>query len=215
MAKILDYVKKRNKAVPFIMFSCFIFSFMIARIFVILNPTTWITFKDYHIHHFFFGTILILFGGFLGLNYSNKKVVYLGSMFYGIGLGLFADEIGLLITWEDYWSNITYDAVIFLSSFFLMFLFLKDFLTIFGSRIKKTFGKQTYNFIKNINKITLDKEKFLISYIGFIILVGLLLFFRFPEHIHSWILIVSISLLCTIFFWLLFKIMERKKRNKK
>ncbi len=208
-----DYIKKRNKAVPFIIFSSFIITFIITRSFVIFHPNMWVVLNGYHIHHFVFGAVLIFIAGFLSLNYPNKHVIYFSSALYGIGLGVFADEIGLIITWEDYWSNITYDVIILLSSFFLLFIFLRDFLSIFGSKIQKIFGKETYVLIKNISKTTLNKENFLIGYSMFIIALGILLFAFLPEHIHYWLLLVSASLLSIIILWFILKIFEKNKQK--
>ena len=39
---------------------------------------------------------------------SQKKYKKISAMLYGGGLGLLIDEIGLLLTWGDYWATQSY-----------------------------------------------------------------------------------------------------------
>lgn len=54
--------------------------------------------KGYHLHHFYFGTAALALGGIVALLSTRKKFLIFASLLIGIGIGLFADEIGLLLT---------------------------------------------------------------------------------------------------------------------
>ena len=55
----------------------------------------------------------------------------------GVGLGLFLDEIGLLLTWGDYYSNTSYIVSLFVLGLFLNFLYLKQFWSSFKEQLHK------------------------------------------------------------------------------
>ena len=75
----------------------FLASFGIAHIYS-LNFTKYVYIGGYHIHHFYFGTLALFLGGILGiLSNNDKKKLRIASALIGIGAGMFADEIGLLL----------------------------------------------------------------------------------------------------------------------
>jgi hypothetical protein len=90
----------------------FIASFAIARIFTSFYPETSVRLRGYHIHHFWFGVALLAIGGWLGISYENERVNRIAAILFGAGGGLIGDEVGLLITFENYWTDITYTFVI-------------------------------------------------------------------------------------------------------
>jgi hypothetical protein len=53
--------------------------------------------EGYHIHHFYWGTLALALGGILGILTQKKNNIRLACALMGIGIGLFADEIGLLL----------------------------------------------------------------------------------------------------------------------
>ena len=54
--------------------------------------------SGYHIHHFYFGAISLALGGIMAVLWgTNHKVVKFSCALLGLGLGLFADELGLLL----------------------------------------------------------------------------------------------------------------------
>ncbi len=108
----------------------FALSFLTARVLVVLSgivgvesdfgmagfiPVREIWFQGYHIHHFFFG--------FLALTYVGWKTVFSRdfspprmAVLYGAGLGIFVDEIGMLLTEGDYFATSSYFvAIVFMS----------------------------------------------------------------------------------------------------
>ena len=40
----------------------------------------------------------------LGINYNSKGISIAAAILYGVGGGLIVDEVGLLLTFGDYWS---------------------------------------------------------------------------------------------------------------
>ncbi|HVY67342.1 MAG TPA: hypothetical protein VHA30_00375 [Patescibacteria group bacterium] len=64
--------------------------------------------KGYQIHHFYFGTTLLAAGGLLGLLSDGTKNLRLAAALIGIGLGLFADEIGLLLNCTTRYHSCAY-----------------------------------------------------------------------------------------------------------
>ncbi len=95
----------------------FIASFGIARVFTTLSPNTVLIGGDYHIHHFWYGLALLATGGWLGISYESERINRLAAILFGAGGGLIGDEIGLLLTFEEYWTAITYTAVIVILAF--------------------------------------------------------------------------------------------------
>jgi hypothetical protein len=91
-------IRKRNKGRLFIVLIFFLVSFSIARLYS-LYIDVYVYIAGYHIHHFYYGTLALAMGGILGIlnNGDSKKRIFIASALIGIGIGLFADEIGLLL----------------------------------------------------------------------------------------------------------------------
>ena len=94
----------------------FITSFIIARTFTTLYPNTRLIGGGYHIHHFWFGLAMLVIGGWLGISYQNERMDRSASIIFGVGCGLVGDEVGLLLTFGDYWTGITYAFIMMVSS---------------------------------------------------------------------------------------------------
>jgi hypothetical protein len=87
-------------------------SFLVARIFTTFNPDAIVVSGSIHIHHFWFGLMLQAVGGWLGISYNDERIDRLAAILFGAGGGLIGDEVGLLLTFENYWSEITYTFII-------------------------------------------------------------------------------------------------------
>lgn len=102
----------------------FIFSFIIARTFTSFYPSVVLVTGGLHIHHFWFGLVLLVVGGWLGISSNQKEIEMLAAIIYGVGGGLVADEVGLLLTFGNYYSELTYTFMLLLLSFItVLFLF--------------------------------------------------------------------------------------------
>jgi len=108
----------------FIMLVSFLASFAVARVFTSFFPSAVLEVQGYHVHHFWYGLALLVIGGWLGINYRDDYTERIAAIIFGVGGGLVGDEIGLLITFGDYYSGLTYTFVISLLAFaFLATLF--------------------------------------------------------------------------------------------
>ncbi len=101
----------------FIMLVCFLFSFAVARVFTYFFPSTVLLVQGFHVHHFWYGLALLAIGGWLGINYRDDQTDRIAAIIFGVGGGLVGDEIGLLVTFGDYYSGITYTFVIAVLAF--------------------------------------------------------------------------------------------------
>lgn len=81
----------------------------------------------YHIHHFYFGVFLMGIAGWLAIAGSTAISKEKLALVYGAGLGLFMDEIGLLLTWGDYASTLSYLLGVFLLGIILSLIYFPRF----------------------------------------------------------------------------------------
>ncbi len=90
----------------------FAVSFLAARAFTSVAPDLYLVRAGYHIHHFWYGLVLMATGGWIGINYSGDKLDRFAASLYGLGGGLVGDEVGLLLTFGNYYASITYTVVV-------------------------------------------------------------------------------------------------------
>jgi len=81
----------------------------------------------YHIHHFYFGILFMAIAGWFAIVGSQRVTRTHTAVLYGAGLGLFFDEIGLLLTWGDYYSSLSFTLSAILLGAFLNILFFGPF----------------------------------------------------------------------------------------
>ena len=105
----------------------FIASFIVTRIFTSLNPNTVLISGDYHIHHFWYGIAMLAIGGWIGISVENERLNRVAAILFGAGGGLIGDEVGLLLTLGNYWSEITYTFVIIFLTFASMLILLNKY----------------------------------------------------------------------------------------
>ena len=119
----------------------FIASFAVARTFTTFNPGVIVVSGSIHIHHFWFGLVLLAVGGWLGISYNDERINRLAAILFGAGGGLIGDEVGLLLTLGNYWSEITYTLVI-------MFLAVAS-TSILIIRYSKTITTELTHFVRS------------------------------------------------------------------
>jgi hypothetical protein len=107
----------------------FIFAFIAARAFTTFFPSTVLINSGIHIHHFWFGIALVAVGGWLGISYDDKETSRVASILYGAGGGLIVDEVGLLLTFGNYWTSLTYAFLVVFLSFIAIILFFYRYRT--------------------------------------------------------------------------------------
>jgi len=105
----------------------FVASFIVARTFTILSPTTFLSGGGFHIHHFWYGIVLLAIGGWLGISYQSERIDRLAAILFGAGGGVLGDEFGLLLTLENYWTEITYTFIIIILTFASILILLRKY----------------------------------------------------------------------------------------
>ncbi len=97
-----------------------------ARLFHMAFPETMIFFGDIHFHHFWYGLIMVGVSGWLGIVTNDERYNRIYALVFGIGAGFIGDEVGLLLTFGDYYSTLTLDFfVAAVAAIVLITLFLR------------------------------------------------------------------------------------------
>lgn len=119
---------------PFLIFIAFLITFFIARTIVFIFPGANLIIFQYHIHHFYYGIILLTISNYISLISNNERLLRVCSIMLGIGLGLIADELGILLTCGTegaicnlsaiYWSRLSFDIFIYVATIFLVWLYI-------------------------------------------------------------------------------------------
>lgn len=105
----------------------FIFSFVTARAFTTFFPSIVLVSNGIHIHHFWFGLALVALGGWLGICYDDEETSVVAAILYGAGGGLIVDEVGLLLTMNNYWTGLTYAFLVVFLAFIAVVIFFFKF----------------------------------------------------------------------------------------
>ena len=99
-------------ALSFIGLLSFIISFFGSRLFATLNPMIVIQQQGIHFHHFWYGIALIGIAGWLAITWKSERLDRAYAVMYGLGAGFIGDEVGLLLTFGNYQSELTFDFFI-------------------------------------------------------------------------------------------------------
>ena len=157
----------------------------------------------YHVHHFFIGVFLICLAGWLAIVGTREVSRRFLAVMYGAGLGLFFDEIGLLLTWGDYYSRLTYLLSLFLAGIFLNIIFFHSFWesvkrNLARSRPDSVFRNtmlRSNTFIRIADFIS-DKtgktERTSLFFTGFLYLVISYIVFSRPAAVRYWVALIFI-----------------------
>ncbi len=120
----------------------FLASFMVARIFTTLSPSTVLISGGYHIHHYWYGLIILAIGGWLGISYENERINRVAAILFGAGGGIIGDEVGLLLT-SEYWTGITFTFLMIFLAFASILILLFRFSWIILNEFSQFFHRQT------------------------------------------------------------------------
>jgi amino acid transporter len=124
----------------FIATLAFVASFFGSRLFATAFPTTVVTQGGIHLHHFWYGLGLIAAAGWMGIAWRNERLYRLYAVLYGLGAGFVGDEVGLLLTFNNYQSELTYLFFIAAISFVIIAtLFLRYRAQLKDELLKLTF----------------------------------------------------------------------------
>ncbi len=122
-----------NHGLSFIAVFAFVFSFFGSRLFATLNPTVVVETGGIHFHHFWYGLAMVSAAGWLGITVRNERYDRLFAVVYGLGAGFIGDEIGLLLTFGNYQSELTYQF--FIGA--ICFIFLATLALRYGKQLER------------------------------------------------------------------------------
>jgi hypothetical protein len=124
-------ILRRRKMTPFLIAVSFSLSFIVSRMTVMYGPS-WLRLfiRSYHIHHFYYGFFLIAIANWIALTTNRPRMFNVAAVLFGIGMGLFMDEFGLLLTCTsspalacDYFARQTYDASLIILGLLFAFMY--------------------------------------------------------------------------------------------
>jgi hypothetical protein len=100
--------KSSAQGLAFLALLSFVVSFSAARIFTSIYPDVIVQSSGIHFHHFWYGLLMLVVAGWLGIAANRPEHDRAYAVIFGLGLGLVGDETGLLLTFGDYRSELTY-----------------------------------------------------------------------------------------------------------
>lgn len=136
----------------------FLITFTVAHLYSLFVPY-YVFLAGYHIHHFYYGMLILAITSIVGVVTNNDSVRHFISYWIGIGIGLVVDELGLLLncTGEkvglacQYLFPNTFDIVLIVSIIFLIFIF-------FGNKPIRWFLPKSWRSAKGFEHIEKDME---------------------------------------------------------
>ncbi|HEV2389414.1 MAG TPA: hypothetical protein VGS04_01695 [Nitrososphaerales archaeon] len=121
--------KTLNSGLTFLALLSFTAAFFAARIFTTITPDTVVVSGGIHFHHFWYGLAMVVASGWLGIAYNHPALRRVYAVVFGFGGGLIGDEVGLLLTFGNYQSQLTYLFFIGLVCFVILATLLIRFRT--------------------------------------------------------------------------------------
>jgi hypothetical protein len=112
-----------------------------ARLFHLAFPSLMIiTQGGIHFHHFWYGLLMIGVAGWLGIVDKDERLARIYAVVFGVGVGFVGDEVGLLLTFGDYFSPLTEDFFVAAVAFVILIALLFRY----GEQIKKNLLRLNY-----------------------------------------------------------------------
>ena len=206
-----------NRKIPFLITSSYFLSFLFIRIAVVIagsvqSPAsqaakagelrfyigTNIILFGYHIHHLVIGIFLIALAGWFAIVGSQRLSRSELAIMYGVGMGLFMDEVGMLLSWGDYWSTTTYVLSLLLAGIFLNVIYFPDFWAEVRGQLKHTNPQHfisvrdtSRNFvIRGVDIVAeeaSDTNKITGTFSGIIYIGVGLLVIAYPDLVYYWV----------------------------
>ena len=118
---------KINFGLTFLALLSFTVAFSAARIFTTINPDIVVISGGIHFHHFWYGLAMVVIAGWLGIASDHPAWRRVYAIVFGFGAGLIGDEVGLLLTFGNYHSQLTYIFLIGLACFVTLATLLARF----------------------------------------------------------------------------------------
>ena len=126
-----------DKEIPFIIFSSFLATYLMARLFIYLFPSLFFSVRGVRIHHFAYGIIILTTVGFYDLVVRPAgRALRVTALIFGIGLALAYDEFGMWLRLLDRnVSRVGYDAIVIIILLFLNIIYFAPFWKSLGNRL--------------------------------------------------------------------------------
>lgn len=105
-------VRPHRHSLSFLATLAFTIGFFGARAFHTVFPDTEVFIGTIHFHHFWYGLVMMTVSGWLGIAYNGERRNRVYAVIFGLGLGFVGDEVGLLLTFGDYYTTLTFDIFI-------------------------------------------------------------------------------------------------------
>lgn len=138
LKSLLDFRDERKQRLHIILLS-FIAAFIIARIMSLqLGGELYI--DGFHIHHFYWGMIALSIGGIIGILGSSHRAMQVAGVLVGAGIGIFADEIGLLLNCTTptrdctYFFSDTYDIIVSIGIVIILIIMIVELIARYQKR---------------------------------------------------------------------------------
>lgn len=138
LKSLLDFRDEKKQRLHIVLLS-FIGAFIAARLLTsTLGGELYI--KGFHIHHFYWGMVTLSIGGIMGVLSNKHRMMQVASMLVGIGIGVFADEIGLLLNCTTparnctYFFGDTYDIVVSIGIVIILIIMIVELVARFQKR---------------------------------------------------------------------------------
>jgi hypothetical protein len=105
----------------------FVGGFFGARLFHLAFPGLMVITQGVHFHHFWYGLILVGVSGWMGLVYHDERLDRIYAVGFGLGVGFIGDEVGLLLTFDNYYSELTLDFFVAAAAFLILVALLSRY----------------------------------------------------------------------------------------
>lgn len=142
-------IARRRLITPFVVFVAFLISFALTRAVAYLLPSVNLIIGRYHVHHFYYGIGFMIASNWIALVSDRPRLRLFAAALFGVGLGIIADEIGLLLTCTsplllqcNYYARITLDFFTIIVGIFLSVLYFMPA----WRRLRKLVG-HTHRFV--------------------------------------------------------------------
>ncbi|HLQ07301.1 MAG TPA: hypothetical protein VK126_06065 [Nitrososphaerales archaeon] len=144
-AKVQPRVAKSSaQGLAFLALLFFVVGFSAARIFATIYPSVVVQSSGIHFHHFWYGLLMLVVAGWLGIASNRPEHDRAYAIIFGFGLGLVGDETGLLLTFGDYRSELTYVVfVVGLGVAIMLFLAVRYWEQLRGELLRVGYGERT------------------------------------------------------------------------
>ncbi len=133
---------ERTHGLSFLATLAFAGGFFGARAFHTILPEVMVITQGIHFHHFWYGLAMITVSGWLGIVANGERWSRVYAVVFGLGVGFVGDEVGLLLTFGDYYSELTFDFFVAAVAFIVLIALLARYWTEIGREVFHLAGRE-------------------------------------------------------------------------